>query len=225
MGTSLIPVADDARVSVASMSALHTGKEYLPSIRFMTGKCKKVARGEAEANTYYFCRSSNSSEKIGKSFSAVVVAAAIKGMRVNQKPPLSVYPKDLDENGYPTDQEFLDIVEDSNIENSGALFGYEVLMWLPAIQEFGLFFLSGASTRKLFVETVSKVMSEHTIWSSKTIETDYTWVTPEVTVSPDTSIALPTEKQYQEALRIFNLTKEGGAEAVELEEGTTTRSR
>lgn len=221
--TALIPVSQDARVSVDSMKHLTAGKEYLPSIRLMSGSSKKVKKGELAADRYYLARSSSNFQEIGRSFSAVIVASAVKGMMVDRKPPISIYPTEFDSDGMPTDQAFLDIMEDAKIPNSGAVFGYELLMWLPLLGEFALFFCSGASTRRLYKDMLSQCMGDHVIWDCEVAENDKgIWLTPIVKVSPDTSIALPTEKQRLEAERVFKLTIEGGgAEEEDLEESTT----
>jgi len=151
---------------------------------------------------------------LGSQFDCIVIAWRPKAMRTGETIEI-LYD--------PTVPNFQKIVDESEIKDSGCMFGIEYLLWLP---EHGYlpFFLNNKSS-KYEAPAFKAMIGKAATVKSILIETKrYTWHAPKIIKCTVPFTALPTEDEVRKEITSFNNPQEDEAEmAAEAEKNDRAR--
>jgi hypothetical protein len=120
--------------------------------------------------------------------------------------------------------EFKKIMEESKLQDSGALFGFEFLIYLGAQKEFCTLYLNSKSSRKE-APNLKGLIGKFATLKIKFIETKkYSWHVP-VCFPCSTPFELPPTEEIHERVAKFIDVKDSDVETVQEVAGEETRER
>lgn len=188
--------------------------DYLPRIQLEGTQSKLVVKDQIKAGHFALIES-DSFEDLTKSVDVLVLAWRAKALRTDGETVES----DFDIKS----KRFQQIQAESEISDSGCMFGPEFLLWVPSYQKFCTFFMASKSARREARNVKDKIGYAGTL-TSKLIETKkYTWYAPEI-ISCTTPFDLPDPEEMMEQIEGFkNPPKEEEKEEVETKKGKRAR--
>lgn len=113
--------------------------KYLPYLQFMTSNSEDCKEGKFPINHYAFVVNSTKHD-IGQEVDVLVCAWRSKAARIKGEDIVSVY-----DVKHPL---FAQLQAESEVKDSGAMFGVEFLVWLPSQKKFATLFMGSKSARK-----------------------------------------------------------------------------
>ncbi len=192
--------------------------EWLPRIQLFGGNSKEVKRGTFAMGHYGLVRSKDSIEDIGAQFDCVVCAWHPKAMRIIQGESIDNYYD-------PTKAEFHKIVADSEIEDSGCMYGPEFLVWLPQQSLFALFYFSNKTMRRESPNMRQLLLKAATV-KAHLIETKkYSWHGPVVLACTTPITNEPAIEELTKVVTTFTNSKDSEAETVSPTDQSNARAR
>lgn len=134
---ALVPVDvlgnSDGALAVASSSA------FLPRIQLYGGNSNACKEGKIPIGQYGLVSGKDDLEVLGAEVDILVLCGRAKALQIGDQ-IITVYDH--------TDPVFKQIQVDSEVQDSGAMFGPEYLFWVPSADKFATFFMSSKTARR-----------------------------------------------------------------------------
>jgi len=170
-GADLITLPGDTGVSKYGDEAFALATkvgDYLPRIQLMTSQSTKCKKKEFPIDHYALVQGQNFID-LGESVDVLVIAWRPKAIEIGDE-IISVFD--------PKDTEFERIQLQSDVKDSGCMFGPEYLMWVPTQKQFATFFMGSKSSRRES-PSVKALLKNAATLKSHLIETKkYSWQSP-----------------------------------------------
>lgn len=173
--------------------AAGSGK-YLPYLQFMTSNSEDCKEGKFPINHYAFVVNSTKHD-IGQEVDVIVCGWRSKAARIKGDDIVSVY-----DVKHPL---FAVLQAESEVKDSGAMYGVEFLIWLPSQKKFATLFMGSKSARKE-APNVRGYMHKSCTLKWKMIETaKYKWAA--IAAHPcSAQLELPEEEALRTVIDQFN---------------------
>lgn len=170
------------------------GGGYPPRIQLMTSNSAECKAGEFPINHYAFVSGSNKDD-LGKNVDMVPVAWRATALQSTDDGFLASHDK--------TSGLFNHILEQTSVQDSGAMYGPEFLLWIPSKKAF-VTFLCGTKTARNMAASVKALMGTPATLAAEKIETSkYTWFGPKCTGCATPITATPEAAELQDAVEKF----------------------
>jgi hypothetical protein len=198
----LVPTDVLGQQKSSDIAAMMSGGDSIPYFRLYgsnTDACKEGKIGIA----HYGMESGGAIVDAGKEVPVVVLAMRPKAVQTGDDWVVDYHP-DVDEKGRVTNPTFLRIMADSKIKNSGAMYGPEILLWVPSLDSFVTWHLNNPTARRAAREAnIDSYLGKAATLSAQIIKnTKNTWHGP--TISPhEAEVDLPPFDIIQEHIEKF----------------------
>lgn len=181
-------------------------KDYLSRVQVMGGNSDLVKETKIQIGRYALIHNKDSFDDLTTQFDCLAIAWRPKAMDVGGEQVISVYNHESNE--------FKRIVEKSDIQNSGCMFGPEFLIWLAAAKQYATFFLSSKSARRE-APNMKVLIGRAATCKIKLIKSrKFSWHSP-VIVSCSTPFDVPPTEEMKEQIEKFNNPSESEVETVD----------
>lgn len=197
--------SDDAFDKVAA------GK-FLARIQFMSSSSEPCKAGEFPVNHYALFKSKTPIDLTAE-VNVLVVSWRPKALRIGDA-VMAFY--DVE------NPEFKKIVEESDVQDSGCMYGPEFLCYIPAMKEFATFFMGSKSARNESPNLKALMGKGATLRSQKIQNKKYTWQSPQI-VPCSTPFDLPAVEEIKKVAEQFMNPPVTEVETVEEKEGERAR--
>lgn len=192
-----VPAAyDDEAFKVATQSG-----DWLPRLQLMTANSKECKGGDFPINHYALVRDQNFQD-LGKSVDVLIVEWRPKAMEIDEQ-VYAVYDPDHDD--------FKRIQEQSNVKDSGCMYGPEFLVWVPSADSWATFFMGSKSSRREAKSVRALLRNAGTLKSKEITTTKYTWWSP-IIEKCTTSFDLPNQDDVAKEHNKFTNPPDPGIE-------------
>lgn len=195
----LAPQMDDKQLAAVSASG-----DFLPRLQLFGGNSDAVKKQQIPIAHYGLVRGKDTIEDLGAEVDVLVVCGRPKALRIADDGTIVTK---FD----PNDDQFKKIMEDSNIQDSGCMYGPEFMLYVPDAQSFATFFMSSKTARRVAAAVHQRVRKAATL-KAELIETKkYSWHGP-VCVPCSTPLTPPSAEDIQAAIKKFMAAKESSVE-------------
>lgn len=148
--------------------------DFLPRIQLYGGNSKACKTGHVPIGNYGIPRSEKDILDLGKEVDVIVISGRAKAMRITADD--TVITK-FDH----TDVEFQKIAAESDIQDSGCMFGPEFLLYVPKVKQFVTFFMSSKSARRVSGGLFQRLKKAATLKSEFVEKGKFAWHAPVIT--------------------------------------------
>lgn len=145
-GNELLPA--DANLAVAQYTEddkifgqVITAGAFLPRVQLYGGNSEAAKEGKIGVGRYGLTRSKDSIVDMTNQFDCLPISFRFKAMRITKEGNIFTYHN-------PTSPEFKKVMVDSEVQNSGCMYGAEFLLWLPVEECFATLYLSSKTARR-----------------------------------------------------------------------------
>jgi len=206
---ALVPkeIADQQLANAGDLDDIFKGGDYLGRVQLMTASCKSCKAGTFPINHYAYILD-KSEQDMGETIDMLPIAIRAKAMDVNDE-VITSFDKEC--------ELFKRIVVDSDVKDSGCMFGPEFLVYVPALEKFATVFCGSKSFRRE-ARALRNMLTKPVTLSSKLVETKrYSWQTP-VCTSCQTPFDVPGSDELSENIEKFMNEKGTDVEEAPTEE-------
>jgi hypothetical protein len=139
-------------VSADVASVLGAGGSFLPSVRFMGPMVAEVKQGKFKGLNHFALIENETITDLGEMVDVLVLSVRPLGINKNgvtasgEIGTVFCYDPKLDDKGQPTGM-YKEIVEKSDIKDSGCFYGPEFLLYIPKVQKFACFLMGSKTSR------------------------------------------------------------------------------
>lgn len=193
---AMIPVSElnlPSKYNKDAFSKVSKASAYLERIQLLGGNSGIVKRGQFPMNHYGLAKNKDNFEDLGEEFDGLVLSWRPKAMEIG-KEILSLYD--------PEDSEFDRIVQMSEVQNSGCMYGPEYLIWLPKQEKFATLFCSSKTLRRAS-DDIQDRLGKYATFSVNIIDNGkYVWPGP-VIEDCTTPHPLPEMERVKEEIDKF----------------------
>lgn len=208
----LVPQLDDKQLAAISSSG-----DFLPRLQLFGGNSDAVKKLQIDIAHYGLVTGKDTIEDMGREVDVLVICARAKALRIGADGTIIT-------KFHPNDDEFKKIMEDSNVQDSGCMYGPEFVLYVPSVSKFATFFMSSKTARRVAGAVNARVCKAATL-KSELIETKkYKWHGP-VCVPCSTPMTLPSSEDIAAAVKKFLAAKESSVETVAAPAGDTGTQR
>lgn len=191
--------------------------DYLPRCQLFGSNTNACKEGKIPIAHFGIVPNKETIIDIGERFDCAVLGWRPRAIRING---------DSIDNYYdPKDKEFIKVQEESDVKDSGCMFGPEFLLWIPAEKQFVLMHFNNKTARRVAPEMLGKVGKAATL-KSKLIKTDkYTWHGPEILACTTPIAPLPTAEEVMAQVEKFNNPVASTTETIDPKDAAAARER
>ena len=191
--------------------------DHLPRLQLYGANTNACKEGKIPIAHFGITPNKDTIIGIGDRFDCAVLSWRPRAIRING---------DSIDNYYdPKHREFIKVQEESEVKDSGYMFGPEFLLYIPQTQQFVLYHLNNKTGRRVAPELLGKINKAASI-NSKLIKTDkYTWHGPEVKACSTPLSPLPTAEQVTAELSKFNNPVASTTETLDPKDAAAARER
>lgn len=175
----------------AQFDKVAAGK-FLPRIQFMSSSSEPCKTGGFPVNHYALFKSKTPIDLTAE-VNVLVVSWRPKALRIGDS-VMAFY--DVE------NAEFKKIVEESDVQDSGCMYGPEFLCYIPAMKEFATFFMGSKSARNESPNLKALMGKGATLRSQKIQNKKYTWQSPQI-VPCSTPFDLPAIEEIKKIAEQF----------------------
>lgn len=204
--------------------AVTSSGKWLPRIQLFGSSSNEVKEDKIRAGNHGLVSGKNVTD-LGKEFDALSICFRPKAMDIGGDEILTNY--------VHTSAEFLRMQAQSDVKDSGCMFGPEFLIWVPAEQKWATYFCSNKTSRRAasdLLGLMSKLVDGKpvivpapvTIKANLIKTAKYMWHGP-VFTKCSTPFGFPTDESLAEEVEKFNNPSE--SDIVKAPESTNTRAR
>lgn len=190
--------------------------DWLNRIQLMSSKSGLVESGDFPVNHYAMVVGKKHVD-IGEQVDVLVVAERPMAMDTSGDSIIVSYHMKLDEDNQPTG-EFLRIMEQAGVKDSGCMYGIEYLLWLPVQKHFVTFFMGTKSARREAPNLSARMHKAATLDSTTVKNKKWVWRAPQI-IPCTAAFDLPEAKDIQLQAKKFLDPKVEEIERVEEEGG------
>lgn len=139
--TQLIPqdLVDGSLAREEDFADMTTISDYLPRFQLFGSKTDAVAEGRIPAGHYGLVKDDEITD-LGEEVNVILVSRRTKALKLGGDTPVSVYDVKSDL--------FQEIKAQSAVKDSGCMFGYEFLIWIPDAETFALYHMNNKTGRR-----------------------------------------------------------------------------
>ena len=186
---------------------------FLPRLQLMTGNSKQCKSGKFPVNKYALISGQEHIE-VGEPIDVLVLVWRPKAIDTGAEEMIISH--DIEST------EFQRIQEQSNVKDSGCMFGQEFLVYVPSHEKFATFFM-GTKTARREAPNMLALCQKGATLSAQEIKTKrHTYYSPQI-VKCSTAFKLPTKEACLEQIAEFNNPKVQEVERVEKDEADSGR--
>ncbi|NJL71394.1 MAG: hypothetical protein HC888_07145 [Candidatus Competibacteraceae bacterium] len=140
MSDELIQTSNEMKAREEAALAVASTSKFFPRVQVYSGKSGAVNEGLIGVG-HFGIKAAGEEDilDLGKEFDALICAGKPKAMRINGDTILTYFE--------PESDEYKKIIDESDIKDSGCMYGPEYLLWTPGDQFF-TFFMSSKTLRK-----------------------------------------------------------------------------
>jgi hypothetical protein len=176
--TNLVPqeILPVAERDTGDIEALTRTSEFLPQLRVYGSEANIVKEGNFPMGHFGLYFSPENIVDLGEQFDCLVTDWRPRASIVSGDTPISFFGKfNSETKEWEYSKEFIEIKDRAMGKEKGYLVGLEYLVWVPAIQKFGLF-LMGNPTLRRESSNVKALIGKGATFKIKLIKTSqYTW--------------------------------------------------
>lgn len=180
---------------------------FLPRLQLMTANSEKCKEGLFPTNNYALVVDQDYKD-LGSSVDVMILAWRPKAMEIGES-IISSFDRESDT--------FKEIQRKSEDSDSGCMWGYEFLVWVPSHKVFATFFCGSKTARREAPNVKARMHKAATLSSKKITKGKYTWFGPK-TSDCSTPFDLFPKGQFESVLEDFNNPKESTVELASAEE-------
>lgn len=129
---------DDIQLPELPEAMNEIGSDFLSELKFCAASEGRVKKGEFPMN-HYALKRGNDYKDLGEVVHGFIIRMVPKALDVSGDKPVSSFAKGS--------EAFEDISKRSNEQDSGCMWGPELLVWLPKAEEFAIMFLRNKTLR------------------------------------------------------------------------------
>lgn len=177
---------------------------FLPRIQLMTANSSKCKAGEFPVNNYALVVDQDHKD-LGSKVDVLVCAWRPMALETGNS-IVSVYDKDSDI--------FKSIQDRSSDKDSGCMWGFQFLLWVPAASQFATFFCGSKTARRAAPSIKALMKKAATLGSTKIDNGTYTWFGP-TCGECSTPFDMPIAVEFSERMEAFNNPPEDNTELSE----------
>lgn len=171
-----------------------TSGGYLARLQLMTSQSNKCKSGDFPINHYALVRDGSHTD-VGKEVDILLIAWRPKAIQITDETVIAVF-------DHSTDQ-FKNIVEQSEVTDSGCLYGPEFLVWVPSQKSYALFFMGSKSSRRESPNVKALLGKAGTLEPKHVVTKKYEWYTPAIKPC-STPFDTPDTEDLKEQVEKFN---------------------
>jgi hypothetical protein len=190
----------------AAFLAVAKSGDWLPRIQLYGANSKEVKAARIPMANYGLVRGKDNIEVLGPTFDVVIADWRPKAMRIGAE--------GIDSYHDPVDPQFAKAVADSEIEDSGCMYGPEFLCWLPLNKTFATFFFNNPTMRRESGNMRTLIGKAATVKARLIENKRYSWHGPVVTPCSTPIANLPTPELVAKELDRFKNPKKSDVETV-----------
>lgn len=123
------------------LGELITATTFLPRVQLMGGTTELAKQGLIGPGRYALIRSKDSFDDLGQQVVCLPLSMRFKAMRIPGDGNVFSYHN-------PMTEEFKKVMADSELENSGCMYGLEFLAWFPEQRLFATVYLNSKTNRR-----------------------------------------------------------------------------
>lgn len=180
-------------------------QSFLPRIQLGGGQSEAVKEGKLPM-AHWGLFQGESIIDLGAEVDVIVLAWQPKAMDTSSDPPVSVIKYD--------DPKFVEIKEKSAVENSGCMWGFEFLVYIPKQEQFAAYFMASKTARREAPAVKALIGRTATLKIKFIKNAKYSWHGPQVTPC-STPYEVPTAEEMQDAAKKFASVTTSNVEKVE----------
>lgn len=190
-------------------SAFDTLKDgaFLPRLQLMTSASKQCKSGDFPINCYAYIQDQDFKD-LGKNVDVLICAWRPKAMSLGGT-IITSYEQESDT--------FKQIQAKSNQKNSGCMWGYDFLVWVPATESFASYFCGSKTARREAPNVKARMHNRATLGSHEIKGDEFTWYGP-TTSDCSTPFNMPGKEAFKAAVEKFENPSEEGPELAPTEE-------
>ena len=200
--TALVPAElvgnSDGALAVAGSSA------FLPRIQLYGGNSDACKEGKIPIGQYGLVAGKNDLEVLGAEVDVLVLCGRAKALQIGEN-IITVYDH--------TDPVFKQIAQESEVKDSGAMYGPEYLFWVPSAACYATFFMSSKTARRE-AKSVHALIGFAATLKAEYIKTEkYSWHGPKVVKCTAPTFDLPDGESMREEIHKFRNPPKSKVEA------------
>lgn len=193
---------------------LSTTAGFLPRLMLMSSGSNLVKEGKINQGCYGLVRSKDQVDDLTKEVPCLPLAWRSKAMKITNDEVISIYDR--------KNSLFAEIVELSEVKDSGCMYGPEFLLWVPSAKCFATFYASSKTSRREAPQLRDKIGKPALLKIRLIKGKKYSWFGPVITAC-SASFGIPSVNEITEQVTKFNNPPVAEKEAAP--EGATTRAR
>lgn len=198
MGLAPSKYSDDKAFSEMSSGG------FLPRLMLFQASSELVKQGKASMACYGIVRGKDQVDDLSKETDLLVLAWRPKALEISAEEIISVY--------NPNSADFKRIATQSEVKDSGCMFGPEFLVWIPSLKLFASFFMSSKTSRREAPALKGLIGKKAKLRSTFIKGTKYSWFGPVVTMC-SSDFEFPTIEEIRDTVTKFNNPPENESEA------------
>jgi hypothetical protein len=182
--------------NAAAFDKIAKAGDWLQRVQLYGANSKDVKALRIPMAHYGLVKDKDNIIDLGTQFDSIPLRWRSKAVRFGAEDVLNFYD--------PEDEEFLKIMEESEIPDSDCMYGPEFLMWLPSHKKFVTFFCNSKTSRKMAPDILGLLGQPMTL-KVKFIETKkYSWHGPVAVPCSTPIVDLPSQEQVLEQINKFD---------------------
>jgi len=166
---------------------------FLPRVQLMTSNSQKCKDGAFTVNNYALIRGQEYID-IGQNVDVLVCAWRPMALEIGDS-VISSYD--------PSTQTFANIKGRSDTPDSGCMWGFQFLLWIPQVAAFATFFMGSKSARRAAPDVKAQMNGPATLTARKIKKGKYTWFAP-TCHECTTPFDMPSKGGYEQEMEKFN---------------------
>ena len=186
------------------LDAVLGGGDYLPYFRLYGSNTDAVKEDKIGIAHYGMERDGNITDA-GKEVDVVILAGRPKAVQTGDNMIVDYHP-DVDDDGKVTNSTFLHIMKMSGVKDSGAMYGPELLLWVPCLNSFVTWHLNNKTARREAKNVhIDSFYGNAATLKAKLIAPEaskYKWHGP-VIVTQSAKLELPPLEEIKEQIKKF----------------------
>lgn len=214
-GGALLDLGKDANLQKygTEVADALTKSGFLPRLQLMTGNSKQCKSGKFPVNKYALISGQEHIE-VGEPIDVLVLVWRPKAIDTGSDEMIISH--DIEA------AEFKRIQEESDVKDSGCMYGQEYLVYLPSHEQFATFFMGTKTSRRESPNMLALCQKAATLSAQEIKTKKYNYYSPAV-VKCSTVFKLPSKEDCLEQIAEFNNPKIQEVERVETDEKSETR--
>lgn len=191
---ALIKTQQGEMATKEAMDMVTGGGDYLPRLQVMALQNNLVATNKISAGNLALLTSADAFDDMTNSVDVLVLAWKPKALKIDGD--------DIVESNDVKSDIFLDIKAQSSVQDSGCMYGPEVLIYIPSAEKYATFFMSSKSARRVAPKILALIGKAATIGSVLAEKKPYKWYAPTIEECT-TPFEIPDQEEITKKIDTF----------------------